>query len=438
MTCRSCGADASADAFCAACGAAQEPVANHRIPAEIRKRSNAFLWGGVACLASIVVGLWTGDVLLSILLGSLTSVAGLYLLFYGWGLRHGAVWAYRWTPAVAKGRADTAAFFWHDELCPGCGRATLDAVAFCGSCGHPLRAPPMKYASAVALSFRRLVVRTAVEPARTVAFRRRTVKETSDTFLVLALVTMIGGWIAVNQFSSFASLIVVIGVTVPPFLLLLWLRKQDRFEAEPLTFMMIAFGWGILSGIVVIPLNSLVGFAPFAGVTEEIAKAAILVFFAAHPIIRKEMNGPTDGLVYGAAAGLGFAAMENFGYVLQIAQGASLVDGFLLRSANVLGHMMYTGLTGAFLGLVLLRTGNIAPRDLLSAFWPACAIHAANNSAGYFPGVFSYVFFAAAFGVGAWWFFKAFGDALRDEAAWGFHAGHAPVEVRPSAEFPPG
>tara|TARA_B100001123_G_C14784737_1_gene818026 strand:- start:7 stop:675 length:669 start_codon:yes stop_codon:yes gene_type:complete len=47
-------------------------------------------------------------------------------------------------------------------------------------------------------------------------------------------------------------------------------------------------------------------------VIEEILKLAVLLLFCAR---REAFDEPMDGLVYGATAALGFAMIENFGYV---------------------------------------------------------------------------------------------------------------------------
>lgn len=422
-------------------------------PDDVRRRGNL--------LIGLAVGLTLVDVFVLWFIGlpmlgtaAIASAAALLCGLYGFGIRYGAVWAVRWLPAAARQRPDVVAYFWHDEQCPGCAHPAGEGLAFCGNCGHAIRAPKQSYFARAKLAFARLLRTQPPEPARTAAYRRRAVHETSDKFLWAAIGTLVGGWILTNTFgsvTSFGPIIVTVGVFVPPALAVLWLRRQDRFEPEPKTMMFLAMGWGVLCGVFVMAANGLViratGWYGIAGITEELAKGAGLVIFAAHPILRKEMNGPTDGLVYGACVGLGFAAMENFGYVMQSAADGALLDGFIIRSGGIIAHMMYTGLTGAFIGLMVLRKGTASPGDLLAGFLPGAMLHMLHNSsfdvarlvasAPETAFIVSLFIVLAGSGLSSWWFFKTLGESLRDEATWGFTAGQAPVEGAVGVDVPP-
>jgi RsiW-degrading membrane proteinase PrsW (M82 family) len=85
---------------------------------------------------------------------------------------------------------------------------------------------------------------------------------------------------------------------------------------------------------------------------EEIAKAsALLVVLAVWP---GELNDPLDGIVYGALAGLGFAATENLGYyTLAALQGGApgLTRALWLRGLlQGLNHAAFTATVGAAVG----------------------------------------------------------------------------------------
>lgn len=113
---------------------------------------------------------------------------------------------------------------------------------------------------------------------------------------------------------------------VPSIFLILFFFLSDRFnEPKILTFKIFIFG--VLSTIPAFYLNNfiiknfetgekfndalLTGF--FAGgLVEEILKFSILYFFI---LKKKEFNEPMDGIVYGVAASLGFASLENLHYV---------------------------------------------------------------------------------------------------------------------------
>jgi hypothetical protein len=76
---------------------------------------------------------------------------------------------------------------------------------------------------------------------------------------------------------------------------------------------------------------------------------------------RIEFDGPIDGMVYGAAIGIGFAFTENNIYFLNAAsfednlragfETLELREGFF--NLGTLGHAIYTGLTGLGIGLAM-------------------------------------------------------------------------------------
>ncbi|MBN2162243.1 MAG: PrsW family intramembrane metalloprotease [Pontiellaceae bacterium] len=105
------------------------------------------------------------------------------------------------------------------------------------------------------------------------------------------------------------------------------LRRYDVHEREPLFAMAAVTIWGGFVSIVcslflyrIIQENgvSLTDGFPFSylyvGYVEELAKLLALV--SCWPIIRREMDEPTDGLIYMACVALGFSLIENYFYAL--------------------------------------------------------------------------------------------------------------------------
>ncbi len=181
----------------------------------------------------------------------------------------------------------------------------------------------------------------------------------------------------------------------------------DRYEKEPLHLLSFSFLWGALPAIILslifellleIPIvafstpglaTELLGAAIAAPIIEELAKAlglaALLVLF---PL---EIDGPLDGIIYGALAGFGFAAVENFFYFFAAYAeggiGQLLVLAFLRAGLFGLNHGMYTAFTG--LGLALAHE---ARKDHWKLIWPllgvglAIGAHALHNSFATFWG----------------------------------------------------
>jgi hypothetical protein len=130
-----------------------------------------------------------------------------------------------------------------------------------------------------------------------------------------------------------------------------------------------------------------------APLVEEVAKgvALLVAFLVSRRLSRRsavpEFDGPTDGMVYGAAVGLGFAFAENNWYFLQsaydlgVSGGLGVLDyreGFL--NLNTLSHAVYTGTFGAALGLAFwsrstMRAVGVALFGLLLA----ALMHAIHN-----------------------------------------------------------
>lgn len=98
---------------------------------------------------------------------------------------------------------------------------------------------------------------------------------------------------------------------------------------------------GLLMGAVLVPA------------AEEIGKAFVLLPFA----LSRWYRGPVDGLIYGFAAGAGFACLENFAYFAQAwslhGEGAWLMTVITRAVPSVVIHGGATASIGAFIGLAI-------------------------------------------------------------------------------------
>lgn len=104
------------------------------------------------------------------------------------------------------------------------------------------------------------------------------------------------------------------------YLLIVW--WLDRYEREPLWLVGLIFGYGasiaiylgILSSLLVVRLFAIetaqYHMAFIAPIVEEPAKALVFLLL----LRSRHFDDTTNGLVYGAATGLGFAMTENFIY----------------------------------------------------------------------------------------------------------------------------
>jgi len=141
------------------------------------------------------------------------------------------------------------------------------------------------------------------------------------------------------------------------------LRRVDYNEREPWRLVLVAAGWGaVVATTLALVFESLwsftvdVGLIPGPGeavatafnasLFEEIPKglAVVLLFL----VMRDEFDDVVDGIVYGAAVGLGFNFMETVVYM----SVGGLPQWFYRQWLGLyLGHATYTALIGAGIGI---------------------------------------------------------------------------------------
>ena len=157
---------------------------------------------------------------------------------------------------------------------------------------------------------------------------------------------------------------------------LLVVRRMDRNHKEPWRLVLVAAAWGaiVATSLVVwgetiwegsaqhalVPGPGLdTSLAFMAGILEEIAKGlAVLLLFL---VMRNEFDDVVDGIVYGAAVGLGFNFLESISYMTNLyavfaPEGAGgLAAGIQWYGRQVLGlffgHATYTAFIGAGVGI---------------------------------------------------------------------------------------
>lgn len=168
-------------------------------------------------------------------------------------------------------------------------------------------------------------------------------------------------------------------ILVPLVMSLGWLvfvRRFDRAQPEPWWLVLATFGLGGLSvipagfaeyflmgaspylnpevmtlgGQVLGLLPGLVVFTLVVGFSEEGSKFLGAWSLARH---RREFDEPVDGIVYGAASALGFAAVENIKYFAAGRLGGTLVVARAFMS--VPAHMFFGAVWGYAMGQKLVR-----------------------------------------------------------------------------------
>jgi len=193
-------------------------------------------------------------------------------------------------------------------------------------------------------------------------------------------------------------------------LILVWL--VDRFEREPLGYVVLAAAWGTVPAVLLscllefgvqLPLAALTGgdgktlepimTVAIAPTIEEAVKA--LALFGLILFRRREFDDVMDGLVYGAAVGIGFSFAEDLVYFTSALGQEGLAAGLLTFSLRNLGfalnHSSFTALTG--IGFGLARQYHRSAVALVG--WPAAGLlaavglHTSHNALAHFelPGL---------------------------------------------------
>lgn len=144
------------------------------------------------------------------------------------------------------------------------------------------------------------------------------------------------------------------------YLLVIW--WLDRYEREPGWVLALTFAWGGLGGTCLaiafssIPqailmdlfgedIASVFTTVVIAPVVEEFTKAMVFVLL----VLSKHIDSETDGLIYGAATGLGFAAIENLLYYAGAGDG--LYSTIIMRTLfTTFVHCVSSALIGMGIG----------------------------------------------------------------------------------------
>lgn len=150
---------------------------------------------------------------------------------------------------------------------------------------------------------------------------------------------------------------------VPAVLWLAVFYLQDRVEPEPKAYILLVFiGGALLASAVGQPLINdvfrvnawasdnlalrLVAGIFIVGAVQEFLKYAVVRYTIFNSA---EYDERIDGIIYGAAAGLGYATMLNLNYVLANG-GVDLGAGAIRVAVTALAHASFAGVTGYFLG----------------------------------------------------------------------------------------
>lgn len=166
----------------------------------------------------------------------------------------------------------------------------------------------------------------------------------------------------------------------PGIAISLFIYFKDKYNKEPLGLLLWLFILGMFSTIPAIivqiaftkPVGQLMGEGVFytavfsyiiVALSEEGSKFLVIRFFA---FKRKAFDDPFDGIIYTVMVGMGFATLENIGYVTEHGFATGITRMFL----SVPAHATFAVLMGYHVGLAKFDPANRTKYFILAVFWP--------------------------------------------------------------------
>ena len=196
---------------------------------------------------------------------------------------------------------------------------------------------------------------------------------------------------------------------VPAALLAAFIWYSDVTTNEPLDLLVATFVLAVLFATFAALVNSATGpylraipvvgsilfFYLIVGPVEEAVKLLAVRVFAYRS---DTFDAVIDGAVYGAVAGLGFAAIEN---ALYIARTVIATDGGLLTAAAGIatlrglvgpGHVIYSAIAGYYLGLAKFNPEHAGPL-VVKGLLVAAFVHGTYNvTVGWVPWLIAEIY----------------------------------------------
>ena len=166
----------------------------------------------------------------------------------------------------------------------------------------------------------------------------------------------------------------------PGIAICLFIYLKDKYNREPFWLMVFSFIMGMLAIIPAVvlqiaftkPVERIMGegiyfVAVFSyliiALSEEGSKFLALRFI---PYRRKAFDDPFDGIVYAVMVSMGFATLENIGYVTNYGLSTGITRMFL----SVPAHATFGVLMGYHVGLAKFDPANKRRHMVLAIFWP--------------------------------------------------------------------
>lgn len=151
-----------------------------------------------------------------------------------------------------------------------------------------------------------------------------------------------------------------------PALIWLWFWLKEDIHPEPAKMLTLAFLGGIVSVLLVLPIQKIVydhlkdqiflSFTLWASI-EEIFKFLIIYFIA---LKRKYTDEPVDDIIYLIVGALGFVTFENTLFLTELLKSGDFISTIINGNLRFIGasliHIMCSAIIGIMLGLAFYKS----------------------------------------------------------------------------------
>ncbi len=220
------------------------------------------------------------------------------------------------------------------------------------------------------------------------------------------------------------SAIALLIATIIPLLCAYGMYVLDLYQTRSRWYLLYCFVWGVAAyklsawGNVAMIDAGIVSYENMprfsAPILEEILKGIILVY-----LVRKvDFTYFVDGAIYGFAAGIGFAIVENFEYIFANPGAVLMVAIARVFSTNLV-HATGSGIIGISLGAARVSHSKHSKLFLLGGLTLAMGLHMGFNNLVTRVGSGLQVVLAVIVGLsGTAFIYMAIRRGLQDEKAW--------------------
>ena len=197
---------------------------------------------------------------------------------------------------------------------------------------------------------------------------------------------------------------IIIAAVLPALILLFFIYRRDT-EKEPVSQLLVGFGFGVISAMVALffdgvvigiglpmadtPTSVMGAFSTAffgAAIPEELAKLLMLWLLLRN---NRHFDQYFDGVVYAVSIGMGFAAIENISYLF------TNIDEWMSIAAmraviSVPGHFSFAVLMGFFYSLIHIGGQNTVRNRVLVILAPVLA-HGAFDAILFMSGLYAWL-----------------------------------------------